>query len=135
MGGLSFSIRRKALSIVVPTSSVWAASATICQRASCGTKKMFSAVYSSLSSSKPSPSSTSSLYFTSKRSDMYFRKISHSTTDLYSEASRFPRNKSAAFHISFSKPISAVLFFLAISLLVICSIIIIMVFFYMLIQM
>ena len=92
--GFSFSIRRMALSIVVPTSGVWAALATICQRASCGTKKMLSAVYSSLSSSKPSPSSFSSLYFTSKRSDIYFRKISPSTTDLYSEASRFPRIRS-----------------------------------------
>ena len=105
-----------ALSMAVPTSGVCAASATTAQRASCGTKKMFSEVYSSLSSSKPSPSSTSSLYLASKRSEMYFRKISPRTTDLYSEASRFPRSKSAAFHISFSKPISAVLFFFAIRL-------------------
>lgn len=37
--GFSFSIRRMALSMAVPTSGVCAASATTVQRASCGTKK------------------------------------------------------------------------------------------------
>ena len=36
------------------------------------------------------------------------RKISPNTTDLYSDASILPRILSAAFHISLSKPISAV---------------------------
>ena len=70
---------------------------------------MFSAVYSSCSSSNPSPSSSSSLYFASKRSEMYFKKINPRTTDLYSDASMFPRRTQAASQICFSKPILLVL--------------------------
>ena len=68
---------------------------------------MFSAVYSSLSSSMPYPSETRSLYFCSNLSEMYFRKISPRTTCLYSEASILPLNRSAAFQICFSNPTSA----------------------------
>ena len=68
---------------------------------------MFSAVYSSLSSSMPYPSATRSLNFCSNLSEMYFRKISPRTTCLYSEASILPLNRSAAFQICFSNPTSA----------------------------
>ena len=101
----SRSMARMASSMTVPISGVCAAAAITPHRALSGTKKMFSAVYSSLSSSKPSPSATSSLYFVSKRSDMYFKKIRPSTTDLYSDASMFPRSTQAASQICFSKPI------------------------------
>src|SRR5699024_6521926 len=40
---------------------------------------------------------------------MYFKKISPSTTDLYSDASILPRSTHAASQICFSKPISLVL--------------------------
>ena len=65
-----------ALSMMVPISGVWAAFAICDQRASGGTKKMFSASYASLSSSNPSPSARSSVYFFSKAVEMYFKKIS-----------------------------------------------------------
>ena len=60
---------------MVPISGVWAAAAIFDQRESSGTKKMFSASYSSGSFSKPSPSSTSSVYFFSNAVEMYFKKI------------------------------------------------------------
>ena len=107
---LSFSIARIASSIAVPISGVCALAAMSPHRAPCGTKKIPSEVYSSMSSSKPSPSATSSQCFSSKRSEIYLRKISPSTTFLYSEASIFPRNTHAASHICFSKPMSAVVF-------------------------
>ena len=40
-----------------------------------------------------------------EQSEMYFRKISPRTTDLYSDASIFPRKTQAASQICFSKPI------------------------------
>ena len=104
----SFSIALIASSITVPISGVCAFAAISLQRAFTGTKKIPSEVYSSISSSKPSPSSTNSLYFPSKRSEIYFRKINPRTTFLYSDASIFPRNTQAASQICFSKPISAV---------------------------
>ena len=100
----SFSMLRMASSMTLPISSVRAAPAITLQRAFSGTKKIFSARYSSLSSSNPSPSATSSSYLASKRSEIYFRKISPRTTDLYSEASILPRKTQAASHICFSKP-------------------------------
>src|SRR5690554_1114388 len=42
---------------------------------------------------------------------MYLRKITPKTTCLYSDASMLPRNTSAAFQISCSKPTSAPLIF------------------------
>ena len=67
------------------------------QRASGGTQKMFWARYSSGSSgSAPSLRSASSLArASSKASEMYLRKISPSTTCLYSAASMLPRRASA----------------------------------------
>ena len=58
---LSFSdsMRRIALSMALPISGVWATLAITLHLAWGGTKKMFLYVYSSRSSSKPSPSSTS----------------------------------------------------------------------------
>ena len=73
---MSASMAIMALSKIVPISGVWAAFAISLQRASGGTKKMLSASYASGSSSKPSPSSTSSLYFFSNAVEMYFKKIS-----------------------------------------------------------
>ena len=106
----SFSIARMASSITVPISGVCAFAAISLHRAPTGTKKIPSEVYSSISSSKPSPSANNSLYLSSKRSEIYFRNIKPSTTLLYSDASKLPRNTHAAFHICFSKPISAVFF-------------------------
>ena len=106
----SFSIARMASSITVPISGVCAFAAISLHRAPAGTKKMPSEVYSSISSSKPSPSANNSLYLSSNRSEIYFRKIKPSTTLLYSDASKLPRSTHAAFHICFSKPISAVFF-------------------------
>ena len=57
---LESSIAFIALSIVKPFSSLFAFLAISLQRASGGTKNMFSEVYSSISSSNPAPSSTSS---------------------------------------------------------------------------
>src|SRR5574344_144215 len=97
-----------ALSITTPIFGWCAASAITFQRASVGTQNTFSAVYSSLSSSKPSPSSTSSLYLLSNLSDMYFRKTKPKTTFRYSLASRFPLNLIAAAQILSSIDNSAV---------------------------
>ena len=72
--------------------------------ASFGTQKMFSASYSSRSSSKPAPSSISASNFVSNLSDIYFKKISPSTTCLYSLASILPLNLSAAFQSVSSNP-------------------------------
>ena len=105
----SFSIALMASSITVPISAVCALEAITLQRAVSGTKKMPSEMYSSTSSSKPSPSSTSCWCFSSKRSEMYFKKIRPSTTDLYSDASMLPRNTHAASQICFSNPMPAVL--------------------------
>ncbi len=75
------------------------------QRASGGTQKMFSAVYSSRSSAASSPSSASTAAWrSSKASEMYFRKIRPSTTCLYSAASIEPRRASAIAHSSASWP-------------------------------
>ena len=103
----SFSMARMASSIAVPISCVCALSLMSSHRAPCGTKKIPSEVYSSISSSKPSPSATSSRCFSSNRSEMYLRKIRPNTTFLYSDASILPRSTHAAFQICFSKPISA----------------------------
>ena len=83
-------------------------------RASAGTKKMFSAVYSSLSSGSAYSSPCNSWNFWSKRSLMYFRKMSPSTTPSYCEALRLPLRISAAFHIFSSKPMLIVSCFFAI---------------------
>lgn len=84
------------------------------QRASAGTKKTFSALYSSLSSgSAPaySPAPACNLAnISSKESEMYFRKIKPITTCLYSAASMFLRSLSAAFHSCFSSGSSLVSF-------------------------
>ena len=55
-----FSILRMASSMIMPISGVCAAAEITLHLAFSGTKKIFSAVYSSLSSSKPSPSATRS---------------------------------------------------------------------------
>ena len=104
----SFSIARIALSITVPISGVCACRAISLHLASAGTKKIPSDVYSSISSSNPSPSASNALYFSSNRLEIYFKKIRPNTTLLYSDASRFPINTHAAFQICFSNPISAV---------------------------
>ena len=93
-----------ASSITFPISAVIALDATYSHLAVFGTKNIFSAMYSSRSSSNPSPSSNSWLYFCSNESDMYLRNISPSTTFLYSAASMLPLNLSAAWKISFSNP-------------------------------
>ena len=78
------------------------------QRASVGTQKMFSAVYSSRSSAASSPNSASTAAWrSSKASEMYFRKIRPSTTCLYSAASIEPRRASAIAHNSASWPVEA----------------------------
>lgn len=66
-----------------------------------GTQKMFSDSYSSRSSSKPEPSSISASNFVSNLSDIYFRKMSPSTTCLYSLAFMLPLNLSAALQIQY----------------------------------
>ena len=93
-----------ALSKIVPISGVWADFAICDQRASSGTKKMFSARYASGSSSKPSPSSTSSAYFFSKAVEMYFKKINPVKIFLYSAAGMCPQSSQAASQICCSKP-------------------------------
>lgn len=75
---------------------------------------MFSAVYSSLSSGSAYSSPCYSWNFCSKRSLMYFKKMSPSTTPSYCEALRLPLRMSAAFHIFSSKPMLIVSCFLAI---------------------
>ena len=113
---LSFSrsIACNAASITLPISGLCAAALILLHLASAGTKKIFSAVYSSLSSGSASSSPCSSKNFCSKRSLMYFRKMSPSTTPLYCEASILPRRTLAAFQISSSKPMLIVSCFLAI---------------------
>jgi len=88
-----------ASSTYLPISGCFALDNRKLQRALCGTKKTFSALYSSLSSgSAPSSSSVfSRAYNSSKASEMYFRKINPNTTCLYSAASIFFLNLSAAF--------------------------------------
>ena len=112
----SFSMARMASSMTVPISGVCALAEISFHLAPAGTKKIPSDVYSSISSSKPSPSATNSLCFSSKRSDIYFRKIRPKTTFLYSDASMLPRRTQAASHICFSNPMSAVFF----SAMIIC---------------
>ena len=88
----------------------WRASASTCrQRASGGTQKTFSARYSSGSSgSAPwSVSASSAARRSSKASETYLRKISPSTTCLYSAASIAPRSASAMRHSSASQPRAA----------------------------
>jgi len=78
-------------------------------RASTGTQKMFSERYSSRSSGS-APSSMrfeSAACFSSKASEMYFKKMRPSTTPLYSLASRLPRSVSAVAHSVASKPMVA----------------------------
>src|SRR5699024_6460194 len=79
-----------------------------CQRASLGTQKIFSAKYSSLSSSSAYSSFNNSSYFSSKESDTYFKNIIPNATFLYSAASILPRNLSAACHNFSSNPIVAI---------------------------
>ena len=94
----SFSNASIAASTTAPISAVSEALTTFSQRASTGTKNMLSPIYSSGSSSKPSPSATSSSCLTLKQSLIYFRNTSPSTTLLYSAASRLPRNSFAESH-------------------------------------
>ena len=69
---------------------------------------MFSAVYSSRSSEASSPNSASTVARrSSNASEMYLRKISPSTTCLYSAASIEPRRASAIAHSSASWPVVA----------------------------
>src|SRR5699024_5101138 len=79
-----------------------------CQRASLSTQKIFSAKYSSLSSSSAYSSFFNSSYFSSKESDTYFKNIIPNATFLYSAASILPRNLSAACHNFSSNPIVAI---------------------------
>lgn len=98
-----------ASSITLPISGVCAAAATVSQRALLGTKKMPSAAYSSPVFLEAFALGHQLSCFCSNLSEMYFRKMSPSTTFLYSDASMLPRSLSAAFQICCSKPISAVL--------------------------
>ena len=105
--GFLSSIALIALSIVVPFSAEWAFLAITSQRASGGTKKTLTFLYSSISSFHLPPSSfKSSLYLSSNLSDKYFKKIKPNTTCLYSAASIEPLSSSAASQICFSNPIS-----------------------------
>src|SRR6266540_2858226 len=67
-----------------------------CQRASGGTQKTLSARYSSRSSASAPFSFCNAACFSSKASEMYFRKMRPRTTCLYSAASIWPRSLSAA---------------------------------------
>ena len=99
-----------ALSITIPISGVWAALDIVSHLASSGTKKTFSIIYASISSSNPSFSSTSSLYLLSNAAEIYLKNISPTITFLYSAAGICPHNTHAASHISFSNPIFTLLF-------------------------
>lgn len=70
-------------------------------------KKDVPIVYASMSSSNPSPSSTSSWYLFSKATEIYLRKINPMITFLYSDAGICPHNTHAASHSYFSNPIFA----------------------------
>ncbi len=105
-----------ALSIRLPMASCLALSCRIFQRASFGTQKTRSAKYTSRSSGSSSPSFSTRSRTCSNMSEIYFRKISPSTTDLYSAASRCPRSLSAACQSSFSMPSVAPLPFFAFAL-------------------
>src|SRR2546425_3809119 len=74
------------------------------QRASGGTQKMLSAVYSSRSSASAPFSFCNSACLSSNASEMYFMKIRPRTTCLYSAASRLPRSLSAVAQSVASKP-------------------------------
>src|SRR5437899_1260795 len=73
--------------------------------AGCGrTQKTFSARYSSRSSGSAPFSFCNAACFSSKASEMYFRKIRPRMTCLYSAASRLPRSLSAVAQSVASKP-------------------------------
>ncbi|OQB98458.1 MAG: hypothetical protein BWX81_00435 [Spirochaetes bacterium ADurb.Bin110] len=104
-----------AASTIIPILGFFASACRNDQRASGGTKKTFSARYSSLSSGSapaysPSPFFSFS-YRPSKASDMYLRKMSPKTTCLYSAASIFFLSLSAAFQSCFSSGSSCQLSF------------------------
>lgn len=80
-----------------------------CHLDSLGTQKIFSAKYSSLSSSSAYSSFNNSSYFSSKESETYFKNIIPNATFLYSAASMLPRNLSAACHNFSSNPIVAMI--------------------------
>lgn len=103
----SASIALMASSITAPISGVWAAAEIVLHRACSGTKKMLSARYASLSSSKPSPTATSSLNLRSNALEIYLRKINPTITFLYSAAGICPHRTQAASQICFSKPMFA----------------------------
>jgi hypothetical protein len=103
--GLSRSTAAMVSSTRVPMVGCLAWALRCDQRASGGTQKMPSARYSSGSSgSAPSVIRvSSSAWYSSKASEMYFRKIRPRTTCLYSAASIAPRRASAVFHSSTSR--------------------------------
>ena len=108
----SCSITSIAVSTKMPILGCAALSRKNDHRASVGTKKIFSAWYSSRSSGSapvysPSPC-TSLAWCSSNESEMYLRKIKPNTTCLYSAASMFLRNLSAAFQSCFSNGSSLV---------------------------
>ena len=109
--GLLFSMASIAVSTITPILGNFAWLTNNDQRAVSGTKKMFSAVYSSCSSGSPHSSATNSWYFSSKESLMYFKKIKPKTTCLYSAASIFLRSLSAAFHKTISSASCLISFF------------------------
>ena len=97
--GLSRSIAAMAASTVRPIVDCLAWAFRFAQRASGGTQKMFSAVYSSRSSAASSPHvASTAARRSSKASEMYFKKICPSTTCLYSAASIEPRRAAAIAH-------------------------------------
>ncbi len=112
--GLSFSMASIALSTSLPMVGSFALDCRYDQRAISGTKKTFSALYSSLSSGS-APAYSPVPFFSlvckaSKASEMYLRKIKPRTMCLYSAASIFLRSLSAAFQSCFSIGSSFMLF-------------------------
>src|SRR5437879_538363 len=93
-----------ASSMTLPIVVCFALPWMLAQRASFGTQKTFSAVYSSLSSGSASFSALRASYRSWKASEMYLRKMRPRTTCLYSAASRLPRSLSAVAQRVTSKP-------------------------------
>ena len=95
--GLSRSMAIIASSTVTPTDGCRASARSRPQRASGGTQKTLAARYSSGSSASApwSRSASSAAWCSSKASEMYLRKMSPSTTCLYSAASMLLRSASA----------------------------------------
>src|SRR3990170_2457408 len=104
--GLSLSTASIASSIILPIVGCFALFLRCSHRASFGTQKTFSALYSSGSSgSAPKLDSlVKNWFFSSKASEIYLRNIKPRTTCLYSAASMLFRSLSAVCQSFSSKP-------------------------------